>query len=207
MRVFARGPAPPAMRITLPRVGLRIPPYVFTYLPPYAPINLRPLPPLTFLHTTPTQPANYLSTYPPTYLPSLFTPPTNLLNLTYLAYLPTDLPHVLNHLPTNLPTYLASWECQKFFIGNKQNSINFHYSNHKIMTNPWFDHVKKYAKDNNITYRYALKEAGATYTKMKTTPKVAGRGRGRYIILHSSSFLFFFPSFHFSRHASADVSA
>ena len=47
------------------------------------------------------------------------------------------------------------------------------------MTNPWFEHVKKYAKDNNIAYRFALKEAGATYTKMEREPKVAGRGRGR----------------------------
>mmetsp|Transcript_68040 Transcript_68040/g.113129 ORF Transcript_68040/g.113129 Transcript_68040/m.113129 type:complete len:88 (-) Transcript_68040:301-564(-) len=48
------------------------------------------------------------------------------------------------------------------------------------MTNPWFEHVKKYAEEHKIAYRFALKEAGATYTKQTITKHtIPGRGRGR----------------------------
>jgi len=33
------------------------------------------------------------------------------------------------------------------------------------MSNPWVEHVKKYAKDNNITYMCAITEASKTYKK------------------------------------------
>ncbi len=41
-----------------------------------------------------------------------------------------------------------------------------------IMSNPWVEHVKKYAKDNNITYMCAITEASKTYKKTKATPKM-----------------------------------
>lgn len=47
------------------------------------------------------------------------------------------------------------------------------------MPNAWFDHVKAYAKEHNMAYRFALKEAGATYTKLPAKPKGTGK-RGRY---------------------------
>ena len=34
------------------------------------------------------------------------------------------------------------------------------------MVNPWVEHVKKYAKDNNISYMCAITEAKATYIKV-----------------------------------------
>ncbi len=40
------------------------------------------------------------------------------------------------------------------------------------MSNPWVEHVKKYAKDNNITYMCAITEASKTYKKTKATPKM-----------------------------------
>ena len=40
------------------------------------------------------------------------------------------------------------------------------------MSNPWVEHVKKFAKDNNITYMCAITEASKTYKKTKDTPKV-----------------------------------
>ena len=33
------------------------------------------------------------------------------------------------------------------------------------MTNPWIEHVKKYAKDNNISYACAISKAKETYIK------------------------------------------
>ena len=33
------------------------------------------------------------------------------------------------------------------------------------MSNPWVEHVRKYAKDNNITYMCAITEASKTYKK------------------------------------------
>jgi len=33
------------------------------------------------------------------------------------------------------------------------------------MGNPWVEHVRKYAKDNNITYMCAITEASKTYKK------------------------------------------
>ena len=40
------------------------------------------------------------------------------------------------------------------------------------MSNPWIEHVRKYAKDNNITYMCAITEASKTYKKTKATPKM-----------------------------------
>ena len=37
------------------------------------------------------------------------------------------------------------------------------------MTNPWIEHVKKYAKDNNISYGCAITEAKKTYVKKSAT--------------------------------------
>lgn len=34
------------------------------------------------------------------------------------------------------------------------------------MTNPWVEHVRKYAKENNITYMCAITEAKASYQKV-----------------------------------------
>lgn len=34
-------------------------------------------------------------------------------------------------------------------------------------TNPWFAHVKAYAKEHNMSYKDALKVAGATYVKLE----------------------------------------
>ena len=39
------------------------------------------------------------------------------------------------------------------------------------MSNPWVEHVKKYAKDNNITYMCAITEASKTYKKTKSNPE------------------------------------
>ena len=41
------------------------------------------------------------------------------------------------------------------------------------MTNPWIEHIKKYAKDNNISYGCALStpECKNTYRKPSSTPK------------------------------------
>ena len=37
------------------------------------------------------------------------------------------------------------------------------------MTNPWIEHVRKYAKDNNISYACAISKASDTYTKKTKT--------------------------------------
>jgi len=34
--------------------------------------------------------------------------------------------------------------------------------------NAWIEHVQKYAKDNNVPYRIAIKESKATYVKKST---------------------------------------
>ena len=47
------------------------------------------------------------------------------------------------------------------------------------MANAWFAHVKAYTKEHNIAYRFALKEAAATWTKKPKAVKVPGRKRGR----------------------------
>jgi hypothetical protein len=42
------------------------------------------------------------------------------------------------------------------------------------MSNQWVEHVRKYAKANNITYMCAITEASKTYKKddkLKSTPK------------------------------------
>jgi len=39
------------------------------------------------------------------------------------------------------------------------------------MSNPWVEHVKKYAKDNNITYMCAITEASKTYKKTQPKPQ------------------------------------
>lgn len=41
------------------------------------------------------------------------------------------------------------------------------------MSNPWVEHVKKYAKDNNISYACAVSQAKASYVKQKTPKKKA----------------------------------
>ena len=41
------------------------------------------------------------------------------------------------------------------------------------MTNAWIEHIRQYAKDNNLTYACAIPYAKATYTKKdgtKSTP-------------------------------------
>ena len=38
------------------------------------------------------------------------------------------------------------------------------------MSNPWVEHVRKYAKDNNITYMCAITEASKTYKKPQPKP-------------------------------------
>jgi len=38
-------------------------------------------------------------------------------------------------------------------------------------TNPWVEHVKKYAKENNMTYACAIPEAKKTYTKVDKNAK------------------------------------
>ena len=45
------------------------------------------------------------------------------------------------------------------------------------MSNRWVDHVRKFAKDNNMTYMCAITEASKTYKKtkddeLKSTPKM-----------------------------------
>ena len=43
------------------------------------------------------------------------------------------------------------------------------------MSNQWVEHVRKYAKANNITYMCAITEASKTYKKddkLKSTPKI-----------------------------------
>jgi hypothetical protein len=39
-----------------------------------------------------------------------------------------------------------------------------------MSSNPWINHVRKYAKDNNMPYACAITEAGASYKK-KEKPK------------------------------------
>ena len=39
------------------------------------------------------------------------------------------------------------------------------------MSNPWVEHVRKYAKDNNITYMCAITEASKTYKKTQPKPQ------------------------------------
>jgi len=46
----------------------------------------------------------------------------------------------------------------------------------QVMSNPWVEHVRKYAKENNINYMCAITEASKTYKKakdikLKSTPK------------------------------------
>jgi len=37
--------------------------------------------------------------------------------------------------------------------------------------NSWIDHVKRYARDQKVSYREAMKLAGATYRKASNEPK------------------------------------
>ena len=39
------------------------------------------------------------------------------------------------------------------------------------MSNPWITHVRKYAKDNGVTYACAIPDASKTYTKKQDTTK------------------------------------
>ena len=46
------------------------------------------------------------------------------------------------------------------------------------MSNQWVEHVRKYAKANNITYMCAITEASKTYKKddkLKSTPKIESK--------------------------------
>ena len=38
------------------------------------------------------------------------------------------------------------------------------------MSNPWVEHVRKFAKENGITYMCAISEASKTYKKSKDEP-------------------------------------
>jgi hypothetical protein len=46
------------------------------------------------------------------------------------------------------------------------------------MANEWVDFVKQYAKENNISYSHALKEAGSAYRSRKKRGKSTLRGKG-----------------------------
>ena len=39
------------------------------------------------------------------------------------------------------------------------------------MGNPWIDHVKQYAKDNNVSYACTISEAKASYVKISKDDK------------------------------------
>ena len=39
------------------------------------------------------------------------------------------------------------------------------------MVNPWIEHVKQYAKDNNVSYGCAISEAKASYVKITKDDK------------------------------------
>ena len=43
------------------------------------------------------------------------------------------------------------------------------------MVNPWVEHVRKYAKDNNITYMCAITEAKASYVKSDPKARKAAK--------------------------------
>ena len=47
------------------------------------------------------------------------------------------------------------------------------------MPNAWIEHVKKYAKDNNVKYNVAIREAKASYQKKGNGLKRAGEGLSR----------------------------
>ena len=42
------------------------------------------------------------------------------------------------------------------------------------MASSWIEHVKKYAKDNNLKYNEALKKAGATFKKGSPSKTMKG---------------------------------
>lgn len=46
------------------------------------------------------------------------------------------------------------------------------------MGNEWIDFVRQFAKDNDITYSRAIKEAGPAYRKLKKKGKSTVRGKG-----------------------------
>ena len=46
------------------------------------------------------------------------------------------------------------------------------------MVNPWVEFVKQYAKENDISYSHALKEAGSAYRSRKKRGKSTLRGKG-----------------------------
>ena len=46
------------------------------------------------------------------------------------------------------------------------------------MVNQWVEFVKKYAKENNISYAHAIKEASPAYHQMKKRGKKSMRGKG-----------------------------
>ena len=39
------------------------------------------------------------------------------------------------------------------------------------MVNAWIEHVRKYARDNNVSYGCAVSEAKASYAKASRSPK------------------------------------
>ena len=47
-----------------------------------------------------------------------------------------------------------------------------------IMVNEWVEFVKQYAKENDISYSHALKEAGSAYRSRKKRGKSTLRGNG-----------------------------
>ena len=46
------------------------------------------------------------------------------------------------------------------------------------MVNQWVEFVKRYAKENNLSYGHAIKEAGPAYHSMKKRGKSTLRGKG-----------------------------
>jgi hypothetical protein len=44
-----------------------------------------------------------------------------------------------------------------------------------IMSNPWVEHVRKYAKANNMTYMCVITEASKTYKKKPTDDKIQSK--------------------------------
>jgi hypothetical protein len=40
-----------------------------------------------------------------------------------------------------------------------------------MSVNPWIEHVKKYSKENNVSYACAISEAGKTYVKVNKNDK------------------------------------
>ena len=52
------------------------------------------------------------------------------------------------------------------------------------MTNPWIEHVRKYAKENNLTYGCAISEAQDTYVKIDRNAKAKKDGEYSSLIYY-----------------------